>query len=132
MTTTAKKIKELESRIDSYQHTYMEALRGAREVLEQLKAEINPPKPPDPEPLECLVEFKGIKPIKLADGDSVIDNSVQMRQITPQMLENEKDAARYRYLKEKAAVVASSKAPIYMYSPYQWDEMIDKLLDEES
>ena len=109
MTTTADKIKEIEARIDSYQHTYMEALRGAREVLDQLKPQSS--KPPDPAPLECWANYYGAGPSgadivafsskelaeTVADQNSnTLLRAIKMRQITPQMEQDKEDAEKWR------------------------------------
>ena len=107
MTTTADKINEL-----------VQDIKILRDEVDRLDGRLQDiafnaeSKSPDPEPLECIVEFRNGKPLRLADGDSIIQNTYEMRQITPQMEQDAEDAAELRRLKNRI-------------DEYKWRELME-------
>ncbi len=147
MTTTAEKIKELEERGElllTEKTRYGEAVHHFIEEVAKLRKKINDAKPPGPEPLECWVNVWEdgdlMGPVHPTEDSALrhsdcnkshyLHRAVEMREVTPQDEQDRKDAARYRYLK-KAAQLCSTEAPIYMDSPDNWDERIDKAMERE-
>ncbi len=87
-------------------------------------------KPPDPEPLECWARVDEDRNIVTAGNNNPAPGSpyiIPMREVTPQDEQDRKDAARYRYLKGDPA---SGSAPLYLSPVGEWDERIDKAMED--
>ena len=140
MTPTADKIKEIYAQVetldDNLNH-YQKMIHELYEKLDKLYKENS--KPPDPEPLECIVTVNRDtgKPCGAYALDETQDDGiplvvaagyrpVKVHEVTPQTKQDELDAKRYRKLKE----LHCATAPQWIYTSWRWDEMIDKVMEE--
>ena len=102
-------------------------------------------KPPDFEPLECYINvvyavtdpLDGTKALQaywtkeeaiepVYGGPTRTQAGVRMREVTPEMVQDELDAKRYRKLKD----LHCATAPDWIYTPWQWDRQLDKAMEK--
>ncbi len=136
MTTTADKIEKLKLRIDECEEIYTETIAKLRADLKRLTHEMQQyNKPSNPKPLECWAnvyeDMSGstYRTEELAEedySDMHKWSAVKIRQVTPEMVQDELDAKRYRKLKD----LHCATAPDWIYTPWQWDRQLDKAMEK--
>ena len=150
MTTTAEKIKIMQAfeggaQIQAQQSSAITKVRPWLDIEEpdwnwtSCNYRIKPPEPK--KPLECWVNFYGKKEeqthppcaqlVHLVEDRAHIarmkgGKTIHMREVTPQMKQDKLDAKRYHKLKD----LHCATAPDWIYTPWQWDEMIDKAMED--
>ena len=132
MTTTADTIQNLEARIAALRddlQTKQDALDRLHLDLAKFEESI---KPSDPEPLECWARIdENGKPVSLGFNNPAPGSRYVIRfcQVTPEMLQNEKDAARYRKYKELLRNVVNGWDVIP--DPYNLDAQLDEAMGKK-
>ena len=129
MTTTADKIEKLQKDLIQAHHL----INALEQELKNIRKDI---KPADPEPLEGWVNYYGQTKVlqnicsspeeaKEQVYRNAIRTAVHMREVTPQMEQNEWDAARYRRLKKIFRVTERD----WIFNPNLWDKELDAIKD---
>ena len=123
MTTTVDKINRLFMQM-------CQEFDSIQEELQSLKEDKG--EPPDPEPLECwaTTENGRLTGECWPDSETVpLSHRRQkhhMREVTPQMEQDEKDARRYRWWKHHYPVPGSDFG-----DPSDWDDRADEAMEEK-